>query len=130
MLPQSRSSLFGSQTAVAVNPPKEKIIDEIDYAIYEIEDLPKLELGNSRLNALSTEAEDILKDYFVIDKTLEEKTIKQIKEEYHFDEIKGAFDNAAVPQQLEFFYGGDNEEFIEACNLLSQDDNSDFTSFL
>lgn len=83
------------------------------------------------MNALGTKAEDNLKDDFVSKKALEEKTIKQIQEEYNFDEIKDAFDNAAVPQQLGLFYSGDDEEFIEACNLLlPDDDNSDFKSFL
>ena len=123
--------MFGLQTAIAVKPRKEKIIDEIDTVIYEIPDHPKLELSNSLLNALGTKAEDNLKDDFVSEKTLEEQTIKQIKEEYNFDEIKDAFDNAVVPQQLGSFYSGDDEEFIEVCNLLSpDDDNSDFKPFL
>ena len=83
------------------------------------------------MNALRTKAEDNLKDDFVSEKALEEKTIKQIQEEYNFDEIKDAFDNAAVPQQLGLFYSGDDKEFIEACNLLlPDDDNSDFKFFL
>ena len=96
----SKSSLFDSQTAVAVKPPKEKIIDKIETAIYKIPDPPKLELGDSLLNALGIEAVEILKDDFVSDKSLEEKKIEQIKEEYNFDEIKDAFDNGAVPEQL------------------------------
>ena len=76
---------------------KEKIIDEIDNKIYELPDLPKLELGYGLLNTLDVEAEDILDDQFVNPKQLEEKTIEQIKEEYNFDEIKDAFDRAAVP---------------------------------
>ena len=97
---------------------KEKIIDEIDNKIYELPDLPKLELGDGLLNTLGVEAEDILDDQFVNPKQLEEKTIEQIKEEYNFDEIKDAFDRAAVPAQLGFFYGGDNENFVRACNFL------------
>ena len=54
---------------------------------------------------------------FVSSKELEDKTIEQIKDEYKFDKIKDAFDHAAVPHQLEFFYGGDNENFVRACNF-------------
>ena len=62
-------------------------------------------------------------------KELEEKTIEQIKKEYNFDEIKDAFDHAAVPVQLEFFYGGDNENFVRACKILSpNEDNNEFVS--
>ena len=57
LLPPSKSSLFGSQTTVAVKPPKEKIIDEIDTAIYQIPELPKLELDDSLFNTLGTEAD-------------------------------------------------------------------------
>ena len=62
-------------------------------------------------------------------KELEEKTIEQIKKEHNFDEIKDAFDHAAVPAQLEFFYGGDNENFVRACKILSlNEDNNEFVS--
>ena len=37
------------------------------------------------------------------DKTIQEKTIEQLKDEYKFDEIKDAFDEGLVPHQLEFF---------------------------
>ena len=64
-------------------------------------------------------------------KELEEKTIEQIKEEHNFDEIKDALDHAAVPAQLEFFHGEDNENFVRACNFLSpNEDNNEFVSFL
>ena len=104
--PPQPLSLFGSQTIVETMPPKEKIIDEIDNAIYKMCDPPKIELGYSLLNVLTTKAEDILADNFVNDKATEEKTIEQLKDEYKFDEIKDAFDEGAVPHQLEFFYGG------------------------
>ena len=55
----------------------------------------------------------------------------QIKQKYNFDEIKDTFDDTAVPAQLEFFYGRDNENFIGACNFLSpNEDNNEFVSFL
>ena len=120
--PSSKPSLFGSQTAVIIKPPNENIIDEIDTAIYEIPYPPKLELDDF-LNALGRETVEILKDDFVSDKSLEEKTIEKIKEEYNFDEMK--------LRQCSCSDGDDNEEFIEACNLLlSDDDNRDFIPFL
>ena len=51
----------------ATKPPKEKINDQIDRAIYELPDLPKIELGDPLLNILSTEAENILADNYVKD---------------------------------------------------------------
>ena len=69
------------------SPPKEKIIDQTDTAIYELPDLPKIELGDPLLNILSTEVENILADDYVNDKNIEEITIEQLKNEYKFDEI-------------------------------------------
>ena len=37
-------------------------------------------------------------------KELEDELLKNIKEEYGLEEIKYAFDEASVSQQLEFFY--------------------------
>ena len=83
------------------------------------------------LNTLGGEAKAFLEDNFITSKELEEKTLENIKEEYNFDEIKDAFDDAVVPHQLEFFYGGDNDNFIRACNFLSiNEDNNEFVSFL
>ena len=68
-----------------------------------------------------------MEDNFVTLKELEEKTLENIKEEYNFDVIKDAF----VPHQLEFFYGGDNDNFIRGCNFFSiNEDNNEFVSFL
>ena len=62
---------------------------------------------------------------------LEEKIIEQIKEKYNFDKIKDAFDHAALPAQLDFFYGGDNANFVRACNLSSPNkDSNEFVLFL
>ena len=56
------------------------------------------------MNVLSTGAEEILKDDYVSDKVLEDKTIEQIKDEYNFDEIKDAFDEREILTQLEIFF--------------------------
>ena len=107
-----------SQTQILTREKKEeikyKVLDKIDDKIYEISDLPKLEQGDGLANVLGPEAEDILKEKFVNPKELEYETLENIKEEYNFDKIKDAFDEASVPKQLEFFYGGDNEKSIQA----------------
>ena len=93
-------------------------------------DLPKLEPGDQLLNTLCAEAEDSLKDEYVTSKELEDKNLEEIKKEYNFDDIKDASDHAAVPAQLEFFYGGDDENFVRACNFLSlNEDNNEFVLF-
>ena len=125
----SIDQLFGSHvmTKEKKEDEKEKVLDEIDDKIYELPDLPKLELWDQLLNILDAEVEAILEGSFVTSKELEEKTLENIKEEYNFDEIKDAFDDAVVPHQLEFFYDRDNDNFIRACNFLSiNEDNNEF----
>ena len=63
-------------------------------------------------------------------KILKKKTIEQLKDEYNFDEIKDAFDEGAVHHQLNFFYGGGNESFVQACNFLClSEDNMSLCRF-
>ena len=50
-------------------------------------------------------------------KELEDKT-EQIKDKYNFDKIKDAFDHAAVPHQLEIFYGGDSENLCKSMQFF------------
>ena len=73
-------------------PEKEQVLEDIDTAIYEISELPKLEIVEPLLNFLSADAENILTDDCVNDKELQDKTLEQIKEENKFDEIKNASD--------------------------------------
>ena len=62
---------------------------------------------------------------------MQEKTIEQIKDGYHFDDIKDAFDEGKIPPQLEFFFGGDIDNFVHICNFLSLNkDNNEFIAFL
>ena len=83
------------------------------------------------LNFFSADTEKILTDDYVNNKELQDKTLEQIKEEYKFDEIKDAFDKGIIPSQLEFFFGGDNDIFVQACNFLSLNEaNNEFVSFL
>ena len=97
---------FGSKTQV-LEREKEKVQDsvqkELDDTIYELPDPPKLELGDGLLNLLGVQADDILEQNFVNQKQQEDAVLEQIKEEDSFDEIKNAFDEAAVPHQLDFF---------------------------
>ena len=82
-------------------------------------------------NVLGAEAEDVLKENFVNSKKLEDETVENIKEEYNFEEIKDAFNEPSVPQNLEFLYSGDNYNFVQTCNFLSlNEDNNEFISFL
>ena len=63
---------------------------------------------------------------------MQDRTIKQIKEKYKFDEIKDAFDEGNPPSpQFEFSFGDDNDNFLLTCNFLSlSEDNNEFVFFL
>lgn len=92
---------------------------------------PEIEIGDPLLNVLSTDVEEILKYDYVSDKVLEDRTIEQIRDEYSFDEIKDAFSEGQIPPQLEFFLGGENDNFVHTCNfLLFSKDNNESISFL
>ena len=100
-------------------------------SIHEIPEPPNIKLGDLLLNVLSTEAEDILKSNYVTDKEIEDKTNDQIEDEYNYDQIKDAFTKGQIPSQLEFFFSGDNDNFVNASNFLSlNEDNNEFVSFL
>ena len=60
---------------------------ELDDAIYELPDPPKLELGNGLLNLLDVEANDIFEQKFFNKKKQEDAVLKQIKKDYNFNEI-------------------------------------------
>ena len=128
------NNLFGSQTQTLTREKeetKDKVLEEIDEKIHEIPDLPKLELGNGLVSHLGAEAKDILEGKLVNSKKLEDDALENIKEGHGFEEIKDAFDEGAVPEQLEFFYGGENEIFARACNFWSLGNvNREFIAFI
>ena len=69
---------------------------------------------------LGVEADDILEQKYVNKKQKEDAALEKIKEDYNLDEIKDAFDECAVPHQLDFFYGGENSNFKRAIEFYHQ----------
>ena len=103
----------------------------MDDTIHELPDPPKLELGDDLLNTLGVKADDIFDQEFVNKKQQEDEVLEQIKGEYNFDEIKDAFDEGTVPQQLDFLFGGENRNFNRAIEFLSlSNKNREFIAFL
>ena len=68
----------------------------------------------------SVKADDIVEHKFFNKKEQEGAVLKTIKEQYSFDELKDAFDERAVPYQLDFFYGREDQNFTQASEFLSQ----------
>ena len=110
-------------------PEKEQILEDIDTAIYEVPESPKIETGDPFLNFLYIETEGILADDYVNPEELQDT--QKIKEKYKFDKIKDAFDEGKIPPQLEFFFGADNDNFLLTGNFLSlSENNNELASFL
>lgn len=83
--------------------PKKRVLEEIDNKTLDLPAPPKIELGDALAHALGTEAEEILENKYINSKKLQDKTLQNIKEEYNFDDIKDAFDEASIPSTLHFF---------------------------
>ena len=73
---------------------------------------------------LGAEGEEILENNFLRDTELEDKNIKEIKEEHEFDKTKDAFDDGAVLPLLDFFYDGEHlSEYFRlliSCHLMAK----------
>ena len=53
----------------------------------------------------------MINNYFVKVEELDDKDIQEVKGKYNFDDIKNEFNHGKVPEILEFFYeGADNEK--------------------
>ena len=102
---RATNNLFGSQTQTLSREKEEtedNVLENIAEKIYEIPDLLKPELGDGLANVLGAETEDISKDKFVNSKKFEDDALENIKEGYGVDEIKDAFDEAAIQNNLNF----------------------------
>ena len=129
------NKLFSSQTQILTREEEEtkneKPLD--DNKIYELPETPKIELADRLANVLGAEGEEILENNFLRDTELEDKNIKEIKEEHEFDKTKDAFDDGAVLPLLDFFYDGEHlsEYFRRAFDFLSLNGkNIGFVDFL
>ena len=79
---------------------------------------------------LGAEVDNILDEKCANKKKQEDEALVDFKE-YGFEEIRDAFDEGFVPNQLDVFYGGHNENFKHAVNFLSPSiDNREFIAFL
>ena len=83
-------------------PKSEEVIGNIDTAICEIPDPHKIEKEDPLLNVLPTDTENTVKDDYINDKVIEDKTIEQIKDECNIDVVKDALDDGQV--LIKFFF--------------------------
>ena len=113
--------------------PKEDILKQINNILGEKEMTikpPKIEMDDNIVSIL-TKALEISGNYLFRDKKLEEKSLEQIKSDFDFDKIIDSFDQGKVPESLELFYGGENENFCLKCRLLDlNEENKRFADFV
>ena len=131
------SNLFGSQTAILTREKEQgkflqdNVQKELDDTIYELLDPPNMGVRVGFLNALGVEANDVLDKEFITKQEETDAALQQIKQEYNFDDIRETFDEGIVHPKVDFFYGGDNDNFIRAIKFLSpSSDNREFIAFL
>ena len=89
----------------------------IDDALYESPENPDLELGDGLIENLRITAEDLFQVDSIIKKE-EDIIFEKIKEEYGFEDIKKAFDEGRVPENIYFFYVWESENFYQALEFV------------
>ena len=72
--------LINTKVGENVIKKAEKVIANIDNALNEVHERPEIELADSLINFLSTNADEILQDGYINDNVLNEKTIEEIKD--------------------------------------------------
>ena len=108
--PPPANNFFGMQTATM---SREKLKDsnlitetkiDIDDTLYKLPESSELELGDGLIENLGVTAEDLLDTKNITKKEEEDAALEQIKEKYGFQDIKDAFDDGYVPDNVYFFY--------------------------
>ena len=134
---QSSSNLFGLQTVTLTRQkqnivaPQDDISLQIDDTIYELPEQPDLELANGLIEPMGVEANDLVDTNIITKEEENDSILEQIKQDYNFDEIKDALDEGTVHESVEFFYGGENENFVRNIEFLNpRSDNREFFAFL
>ena len=114
------NDLFCSQAATAIRSEKAKTQAAIDDALYEFPDnMPELELGDSLIETLGKNVEDLFNVENLTRQEEEDEVLKKIKEEYGFEDIKDTMDEERnVPESIYFFYGGERENFVRALEFI------------
>ena len=72
--------LINTKVGENVIEKTEKVIENIDNALNKVNELPEIELEDSLINVLSTNADEILQNDYINDNVLNKKTIKEVKD--------------------------------------------------
>ena len=92
----------------------------VDDFLHELpEDMPDLELGDSLLQTLGAEAEELFESSAPLTKREDEDEIlKDLVAEYDVENIKTTMDETEqVPESIYFFYGSESQIVLEFIGL-------------
>ena len=131
-LPQPPYHLFAKKD-VATGPiiPGEQVMSEIERVIEKeknkreevIPDDPSLEYFDK--------ATDVLDFNYELQKEQNERKLEQFKRNYNLDKLVDETDNGQVPEQLEFCFGCESENFLgQLISLSPSPANANFLDFL
>ena len=116
------NDLFCSQAAIAVKGEKTKTQAAVDDFLYELsEGIPDLELGDSLLETLGVNTEDLISTETpaLTKEEEEDEILKNLKDEYSLEDIKNTMDQEGeVSASIYFFYGGESENFVKALEFI------------
>ena len=74
---------------------------------------------------------EVLDFEFELEKAKNESELEQFKKYYNLDKLVKEIDSGKVPEQLEFYFGGNNENFFtKLISLFPNSKNVDFLDFL
>ena len=77
------------------------------------------------------QANDILDINYQLQKEQEERELEQFLREYNLDKLADEIDFGEVPDQLEFYFGGENDNFFtNLISLTPTPSNANFLDFL
>ena len=74
---------------------------------------------------------DVLDLNYQLQKGQDERELEKIKRSYNLDKSVDEIDNVQVPEQLEIYFGGKNENFLaQLLNISPMPANANFLDFL
>ena len=113
-------NLYGSQTVTltpeSLTKPTETKID-IEDTLYELPGNSDLVLGDGLIENLAVVAGDLLDAENITKQEEEDVVLEKIIEEYGFEDIKEAFNEGQVPENIYFFMVGKMKTLNEHLNL-------------
>ena len=73
---------------------------------------------------------EILDFEYFVEQERKQRVLDELREEYDFEDLFRKINDGKVPEQIEFYFGGDNENFFTRCAWLGLDNkNENFIEF-